>query len=221
MQDVNEPKYVLYYRVFFCLLSGIAISLSLYDGTVNPLWITGAGWAADFFGGFAYFTIQSNIMVFSWWLLAIIRRNNPDSLQKIMGKIRGGITMYISVTFAVFALVLGWYYEPGTTIAVFTNICLHYFLPSVFILDWFLTEKNRYSWNFIKNWIIFPIFYLIFALIYGATTGIILYFFLDYNEFGVGLFALIILGLVLVFLAFSCILIAITMKRNKISNKLL
>jgi hypothetical protein len=204
-QDQNKKIFLL--RGFFSIFSIIAITCSLLDGTTNPMWATG-DWAFDFFSGFAYFTIQTNILVLFWWLAAIIRRNSPQRLNQIQGKIRGGVCMYISVTFLVFALVLQPGYTPGTSVAVFTNIALHYVLPLAFIIDWLLTERIVYDWNYLYYWVVYPFLYLFSALLYGYFTGIPLYFFLDYAYFPLGVFLGMILGLIVVFLLIGSVVIA-------------
>ena len=206
--QLPQNEKILPYRGLFALFSVIAITCSLLDGTTNPMWATG-DWAFDFFSGFAYFTIQSNILVLCWWIAAIYWRKSPEHLNQIKGKVRGGVCMYISVTFLVFAIVLQPGYTPGTDVAVFTNIALHYVLPLAFIFDWLLTERLSYEWNYLTYWVVYPFIYLFFGLLYGYFTGIALYFFLDYSNFTLGVFLGMIFGLICVFILIGCGIIGI------------
>ena len=216
----NDTKlnWIVPYRICTAVLSITTISLSMMQGITNPEWDMGKGDVFNFFNGFAYFTIQSNILVFLWWVMAILSRNKEDSMKRIEGKMRGGVLLYITITFAIFALLLSGAYTPTLPVAKFTNISLHYILPIMFILDWIITEKIRYSWGYIKFWLIYPSLYLIFALIYYNTTDVILYFFIDYKTLGIGWFIIYVLGVVLTFILFSALIVFITRKRFKEIN---
>ncbi len=196
----NESvKWIIAFRGFFVVLSLVSIVASLIDGTKNPTWATG-NWSADFWGGFAYFTMQTNIFILCWWVAALLWRNNAEKLTAISGKLRGALCLYISVTFLIFSLILERDYIPVTSAAVFTNITLHYILPLAFLVDWFLTEKVKYSWKFLFVWFIYPVSYLIFSIIYSHFTGIYIYYFLEFEIFPLWQAALIILSLMIFFI---------------------
>lgn len=59
----------------------------------------------------------------------------------------------------------------------------------------FLSDQTKVKWQFIFTILDMPLVYMIFALIFGATTGNYIYFFLDYNKNGVGYTVLFILGI--------------------------
>jgi len=158
---------------------------------------------------FSTYTIQSNSMVMVWLTIAIIFQDRYKDHPFFNGIIRGAITLYITVTFIIFAILLSPLYHP-TGIAAYTNLCLHYIVPTAFILDWVFTEMNhKYAWKFIVFWLAYPIFYLIFTLILGNLTGIYIYPFLDLNLLGVTFFTIwcfilaalfLLLGTIFVFL---------------------
>lgn len=59
----------------------------------------------------------------------------------------------------------------------------------------FLSNQTNVKWQFLFTILAMPIIYIIFALIFGATTGKCIYFFLDYAKYGVGYTILFILGI--------------------------
>lgn len=59
----------------------------------------------------------------------------------------------------------------------------------------FLSNQTNVKWQFIFTILAMPMVYMIFALIFGATTGNYIYFFLDYNKNGVGYTVLFIFGI--------------------------
>ncbi len=205
---MSRPKVITIYRFFFALLGWFTLLLSEFLRIQN--FATNTSSLFDLlFGSYRFFTMQTNLFVVLWLTFALIWRNDPEHLSKIMGIIKGGITLYITVTFIVFAVVLSPYYQP-TGIEAFLNLMTHYLLPLAFIGDWILTENNDYEWRFIPFWFVYPILYLCFAVIHGLTTGSYLYPFLDLGGLGVAVFTInvIILVVFFTFLSSSYILIA-------------
>ncbi len=57
--------------------------------------------------------------------------------------------------------------QPASTGCIAT--ITHYVTPLAFILDWLLFEKRGvYQWGFLRAWILYPVAYFAYALIYGA-----------------------------------------------------
>jgi hypothetical protein len=201
-------KYILIYRIICAALSWFTIIVGWFINAItsgDPLvWVT----------GFKYYTMQTNMMVTIWFTLAIFLCNKPESLEKIMGPLKGAFTLYITTTFIFFAILLQAGYQPSGW-AAFSNLILHYVTPIAFIVDWVLTEnKIRYNWSYLPYWIIYPISYLVFSLIHGIFTGDYIYPFLDIiNRGPIGY--MIILGFLLgIGIALACLYIAINRWRT-------
>lgn len=206
---VLSGKNLLIYRIIFATLSWFTLiaSASIYAFTYGSV--------LPWFNSFRAFTMQTNLIVTIWFTLAIIWHNKPESLDKIMGPLKGAFTMYITITFVVFAILLSSSYQPSG-FAAFSNLVLHYITPIVFILDWVLTEiKVQYKWNYLLYWIIYPLCYIIFAVIHGAFTGNYLYYFLDINALGILGFVMFVSILIAFGLALACLYILINRKRTK------
>lgn len=132
-----------------------------------------------------YFTYQSNFFILVWLFLALLWRNQPEKLEKISGPIHAIITVYISVTFLVYGIILAPLSNP-TGVEVYLNIIHHYLNPVVFIIDYFYTERKTYSWKVVVPLLVYPHLYLIFSFIMGSyiTVGDYIYPFLDYATLG-------------------------------------
>ena len=163
------------------------------------------------------YTIQSNLIVMIWLSIALFFQERKKDYWFFKSVIRGAITLYITITFLVFAILLSPYYQP-TGIGIYTNLALHYLIPIAFIVDWVFTELNqKYSWKYIVYWLCYPILYLIFTLIRGIFTGDYIYPFLDLESMGVNLFIIWVFILTAVFLLFGSVFIFLN---KKIGNRI-
>jgi len=207
-----SSKTILIYRVIFTALSWFTIFTGMIISVITNVSIL------PWFNSFKYFTMQTNLIVTIWLTLAIVWHNKPEFLEKITGPLKGAFTLYITITFIFFAIILSPFYHPPTPFAAFSNLVLHYITPIAFILDWILTEtKMRYKWNYLHYWIVYPIGYLVFALIHGKITGDYLYFILDISAFEL-LTVPIVFFLVTSGIALGCLYIAISRKRTQSQN---
>lgn len=203
-------KNLLIYRVIFAALSWFTFIAGavIYAFTYGPI--------LEWFNRFKTFSIQSNFLVSIWFTLAILWHNKPESLKKISGPLKGAFTMYITITFVVFAILLSPFYPQPTGWYAFSNFVLHYVTPIAFIVDWVLTEtKVKYKWNYLPYWVLYPICYIIFAVIHGTFTGSYIYYFLDINILGILGFIMSISILIVFGIALGCLYIVINRKRTK------
>ncbi len=81
---------------------------------------------------------------------------------------------------------------------------IHFINPSImFIFYLFISNQTRVKWYFAFTALAMPIVYVIFAFIFGMCTGDYIYYYLDYNNFGVGNTLLFILGIAVGLIAIS------------------
>ena len=198
MRNFNiSEKNILIYRIIFTVLSWFTLIMGFFINSISSslpfIWLN----------SFIYYTMQTNFMITIWFTLAIVWHNKPESLEKITGALKGAFTLYITITFVIFAVLLQMFYPFPTGWAAFSNLVLHYITPIAFIFDWILTEnKIKYKWTYILYWIVYPICYIIFAVIHGTITDNYIYYFFDINELGILGFVmytsiLIVFGIVL------------------------
>ncbi|MBY8986961.1 MAG: Pr6Pr family membrane protein [Candidatus Lokiarchaeota archaeon] len=204
-------KNILIYRIIFTALSWFTIVTGTIISTIENLSIL------PWFNGFITFTMQTNLLVTIWLTLAILWHKKPQLLEKIRGVIKGAFTLYITITFVFFAILLSPIYQPTELYPAFSNLVLHYITPIAFIVDWVLTEtKIRYEWKYLGYWITYPIGYLVFAFLHGTFTGNYIYFFLDIEQLGIMGYTLFITVLIISGLVLGSLYIAVNRKRIKI-----
>lgn len=205
-----SSKNLLIYRIIFAALSWFTLIASPIVYAV----IYGRPFL-EWFNSFIAFTIQTNSLITIWFTIAILGHNKPESLSKIMGPLKGAFTLYITITFVVFAILLSPFYQP-TGWAAFSNLVLHYITPIAFIIDWILTENQmQYKWNYLLYWMIYPLCYIIFAVIYGTITGNYIYYFFDINTLGIPVFFISVSILIVFGIALGCLYIWINRRRTK------
>ncbi len=149
---------------------------------------------------FNYYTIQSNLIVFVFFIYMLI-----DTFVKIKStgvkgvldapRFKGAVTMMITVTFLVYHFMLlpmMFSMSGGEGVINPANILVHYFTPIMVIIDWLLFDKkNRYKWYDPLIWLIIPLAYFGFAVIRAEVSSMLLptgsrypYFFIDIDELG-------------------------------------
>ncbi|MBY8980125.1 MAG: Pr6Pr family membrane protein [Candidatus Lokiarchaeota archaeon] len=200
---------ILKYRILVAALSWFTFIASAVNYALNY------GPILEWFNSFIAFTMQTNLFVAIWLTLAVLWHNKPETLKKITGPLKGALTLYITITFIFFAVLLSPFYQP-TGFAAFSNLVLHYITPIAFIVDWILTEtKLRYKWSYMLYWILYPIGYLVFVFIRGMFTGNYIYYFLDITALGILGYALFVSILLAAGLVLGSLYIGINRKRTK------
>jgi hypothetical protein len=158
---------------------------------------------------FSHFTVQSNLLVALWLSLALWRKKLPGESIVQRPVVRGAVTVYITVTYLIYGLVLASSWMPTNWEHLYSNLN-HYIVPLAFILDWFLFEdKRNYHWVFMPYWMIYPIAYLVYTQVFGTLTGNYMYFFLDRARLGWGGLAGKVGLLTLFFLALEAVYILV------------
>lgn len=208
MRDITlSDKSILIYRIIFAGLSWFIILSGAFT----------SGSIFNWLNSFKSFTMQTNVMVTIWFTLAIIWHKKPENIKKMKGILKGAFTLYITITFIFFAVLLSGLYKPTEFFPAFRNLVVHYITPIAFIIDWVLTEdKGSYQWSYLPYWIIYPIGYLVFAFIHGTwiEPGNYLYYFLDATKLGYLMYGLVISALIGVGLVIGCLYIWINKRRS-------
>ncbi|PAU68222.1 Pr6Pr family membrane protein [Bifidobacterium criceti] len=163
---------------------GIFGSLGLYDAEFDP----------DFF---VYFTNLSNYLCIGFMLCELVAtaRRRGDGPVRLHPALKFVSVIAILLTFFVFNLLLAGQpdRDPAKNFEV-TSITFHVVLPLMFTFDWLLCyEHRRVKWTYPLAATIFPLCYVGFvyvrAWLYGFDADVPLlypYFFLDASEIGVG-----------------------------------
>lgn len=148
---------------------------------------------------FAYFTILSN-------LLAVVLFGGQALSPYWMRSnafFRGAVTLYMTVTGLVYAVVLAPLAVDVGDYAPWSNFVHHNLAPVAVLIDWLLfPPRQRLRSSAPWFWLIFPVAYFAVSVFRGSGSGFYPYPFLDAdNVGGVGGVALYAAGILLVFIA--------------------
>jgi hypothetical protein len=129
-----------------------------------------------------YFTIQSNLLVLGYYLASFYHVYQSAKFNKIdwdyAPKWRGFITLMITVTGVVFAVILAPILSrlPAEDLGDFavspslwknlSSFMLHYYIPAAVIADWFFfAKKGQFSFKTTLSWFIYPLLYIIMVYV--------------------------------------------------------
>ncbi|MEU4391876.1 Pr6Pr family membrane protein [Kribbella sp. NPDC023855] len=150
---------------------------------------------------FAYFTIQSNLLLGGTCLLLALAAGARESTWFKTLRLNG--VLCIAVTGIVYHLVLAGTDELSGWASV-ANLIVHTATPLLGVLGWLLFGPRRRTSGQIVAWsLAFPLLWLAFTLIRGEGTGFYPYPFVDVGELGYGRALLNCLLVALLFLALA------------------
>lgn len=168
------------YRLMIAICGLIGVSMQIYQD----------GW-----GMLLYYTVISNILVFSFlfFIIGWEAKCGPISHNSTLLRLKGAVTMAIAITSVVYHFMLAPLAEPDAYWNI-RNFLVHYIAPIGLILDTLiLDKKNSYRWFDPLTWTFFPLGYFAFAIfngmilqlpIPGAKDSPYAYFFINVNKFG-------------------------------------
>lgn len=165
---IQESTSTRLYRLIFGLLGFVAVFYQFYSRSqidpFNPL------------NFFSYFTILSNILIFTLFLISSLTGTASTSFDVW----RGGAVVYMMITGLIYFALLRGLEESLQTPIPWVNTVLHYIMPLAALIDWTLDRPTvRLSWSILWKWLIFPTVYLLYSLTRGSITGFYPYPFLD------------------------------------------
>ena len=190
-------------RVLFAVTA-----LAVAVGIVVQLFVTAGSTDGYFpdnpdrvFNVFAYFTIQSNLLLGGTCLLLAV---DPERWQTMLFRtLRLNGVLCIAVTGIVYHLVLaGSDHLSGA--GAFANLVVHSITPLLGVLGWLFFGPRGQTDRRVVGWsIVYPLLWLAFTLIRGEGTGFYPYPFVDVSEHGYGTVLLNCLFVALLFLALA------------------
>jgi len=133
---------------------------------------------------FSFFTIDTNILVALCFTFIFLRSNSH--LGKFFSKATTitAITVYITIVGIVYNVILRSLWEPQGMQKIVDEL-LHSVIPVLFIIFWLIfVPIKQLRWNDAFPCLSYPLIYMIYALIFGATTNFYPYPFVDVNELG-------------------------------------
>ena len=96
------------------------------------------------------------------------------------------ITIYILVVGITYNLILRQIWNPQGWDKVADEL-LHLAIPILFLVYWLIfVPKGTLKSGNVFPWLIYPLVYFIWTMIFGTLSGFYPYFFIDVNELGFG-----------------------------------
>lgn len=188
MYDVNMRKrfIVAGYRLLFAVLTLVAMGVQLHQSVLN------GGSIVNFF---SFFTIESNLIaafVFVLSGVALLQDKQDDKLALL----RGATALYMTTTGIVYVLLLSGLEASLQTAVPWINAVVHYIMPAVVFLDWFIClPQQRVRFVRALWWLVFPVCYVIYSLIRGPLAHWYPYPFLDPRAHGYAMVAGMSIGI--------------------------
>ncbi|GES11226.1 Pr6Pr family membrane protein [Acrocarpospora macrocephala] len=160
------------------------------------------------------FTVQSNLLLAGYYFWRVVSRR-PASAE-----VKGAVTLYIVITGLVWHFLRMGGASPFERLSLsglgLGNFLLHYVTPVMAVIDWLVFDRiaPRPRWVAALLWLVYPVAYMVFALVRGVLLPAgawkrYPYPFLDVDRFGYGGVALMALALAVCFALLGCGLIAL------------
>src|SRR3954465_6311341 len=130
---MDKQSVVKVYRIFFALLTVVAMAYLIYDADDRGVFNAG--------NFFSYFTIQSNIFVAVTFLFFALRVLPSSPTHDY---IRGAVTLYMTLTGIVYGVLLSGYTSELQTTVVWCDNIVHKIIPLAVFADWLIDPpKSR------------------------------------------------------------------------------
>ena len=134
---------------------------------------------------FSFFTIQSNLIaVAALFALVLVV---PAQRTPLFDGARNAAVLYMAITGVVFALLLSGLQEDLQTSASWVDFVVHKLMPVVLVADW-LVDRPRHRlprWT-VLAWLAYPLAWLVYTLVRGASADWYPYPFVDVSDLGYG-----------------------------------
>lgn len=168
---MNIQRLRAIYRAGFGLLTLTALAVQYFTSRTLPTFSP--------VNYFSYMTNLSNLLgaiVFLWFGVSTRRTLGMEQL-------RGAATLYLTVVFVVYVLLLS--DIPLGILRPWVNVVLHYIMPVAALFDWaFSPPQRRLEVRLTLTWLGLPLVFVIYSLIRGASIGWYPYPFLDPTKVG-------------------------------------
>lgn len=171
------------YEIIGAMIQGFALILQLYL-SIETLIDRGNGVWIGIARYFGYFTILTNILVALAFTLPLVQPRSQWGRFFAHPNVRTSIAVYITLVSIGYSLLLRHIWNPQGWQLVADRL-LHDVSPILYVVFWFLfVPKFTLRWRNLSAWLIYPLGYLIAALIRGAIFNWYPYPFLEADKLG-------------------------------------
>ena len=201
----TKPYQIRFFSAFGALAAWFAVILQLYLIVANRT----VSIPEALLRFFTFFTILSNILVAICF--TVLALNPAFEKRSFFSRpaVLSAVAVYIAIVGIVYQLILRPLWDPQGLQKIVDEL-LHSFTPVYFFLFWLLyVPKVTLQWQHILFWLIFPLCYLSIILLRGAVADYYPYPFVDATKLGYGK-VFLNCGMVLIaFLFFSALIVAL------------
>jgi len=164
---------------------------------------------------FGFFTILTNILVAVCCTYLLLKPASRAGRFFSRAATLTALAVYITVVAIVYNTILRFLWKPEG-LQLIVDELLHTIVPILFIVMWFLSaHKATLKWKNIFPWLLYPLLYIIYILIRGALSGYYPYPFINVTGLGYNKVLINCIGLLVVFLFFSLLFVAIVKLRTR------
>jgi hypothetical protein len=185
MALIKNQSLKLFYRLLAGLFGCFALALQLYLIIKNAP-DSGKSYFSETIRFFSYMTVMTNILVTLTFLVPLFAKNSRLGRFLSGSFMETGTMLYITVVGVSYHFLLSHIWAPTGWQKV-ADVSLHYVVPIAYIIYWFLfVSKGAQHYSNAYKWLVFPLTYLIYALLYGAIVKAYAYPFIDVIKYGYG-----------------------------------
>jgi len=180
---------------WFALILQLYLTLKLSADRGLGLWVS----ITRYFG---YFTILTNFLVALAFTVPLAQLRSRWGRFFLHPSVRTAVAVYISIVGIGYSLLLRHIWNPEGWQLVADRL-LHDVSPILYVVFWFLfVPKATVHWRNLPAWLIYPLGYVIFALIRGAIFKWYPYPFLEADKLG---YPQVLLNVVMLFVGFCVV----------------
>ena len=133
---------------------------------------------------FSFYTILTNLLVAIYSTFLLLKPESNWGKYFAQSSVTLAITVYITVVGIIYNAILRHLWNPQGWDMIADEL-LHLIIPVLFILHWLLfAPKGEMKWTNAFPWLIYPLVYLGWVLIFGALSGFYPYPFINVTELG-------------------------------------
>ena len=133
---------------------------------------------------FSYFTILTNIFVALYCTYVLLKPDSRWGKYFSRPNVVPAITVYIAVVGITYNTILRHLWNPHGWEMVGDELT-HLVIPVLFLLYWLVfSPKGELKWKDTFPWLIYPLIYFVWVIIFGALSGFYPYYFIDVNKLG-------------------------------------
>lgn len=209
-----QKKSAKIFALFSALIGWFAIITQFYLMMINREVTV----PETIFRFFAFFTINTNILVAKCFTFIFLGSNYRLGRFFSKASTVTAIAVYIIIVGVVYNVLLRSTWNPQGLQKLIDEL-LHSVIPVLVILFWLIyTPIEQLKWKNAFPWLIYPVIYMTYVIIFGAITKFYPYPFVNVNELGYNKALLNAGAVLLVIFLLSLALIAIGKSMKKFNN---